>query len=88
MTYIEPEYRARGLSGLLYKARIDWALRNTMFKKLSVGHRMDNEPSKRAMLAHGFKFTHKEFIQWPDGGEEWDYKYELDLEDLRRKGRI
>ncbi|MGQ0527453.1 MAG: GNAT family N-acetyltransferase [Alphaproteobacteria bacterium] len=85
MSYIDPAYRGKTLSALLYKARIDWAVAYPKFKKLTIGHRADNESSKRAMLAHGFKFTVRELIFWPDGKEEWDYKYELDLEKLRGK---
>lgn len=85
MSFIEPAYRGQGLSAMLYRERIDWALHQTQFKKLISGHRADNEPSKRAMLRHGFKFTHKEWTRWPDGKEDWDYKYELDLEVLRNK---
>lgn len=84
MTFINSEYRSRGLSDLLYKARIKWALEQPHLKKIIVSHRRDNEPSKYAMIKHGFQYTEQEKITWPDGAEEFECKYELDLEKLRQ----
>jgi RimJ/RimL family protein N-acetyltransferase len=82
-SFIEPAYRGRGLSKLLYEARIAWAVRHKPFKKLVIAHREGNEASKRAMLAHGFVFTDTKSIDWPDGTADLEYNYELDLETLR-----
>ncbi|MGB4057088.1 MAG: GNAT family N-acetyltransferase [Alphaproteobacteria bacterium] len=83
MSYIDPAYRGKGLSTLFYQSRIAWAVKNTAWKKLVVSHRESNEPSRRAMAAHGFTFTHKKKIVWPDGVQDWDYNYSLDLTALR-----
>jgi RimJ/RimL family protein N-acetyltransferase len=83
MSYIEPEYRKLGLSRHFYEARIHWALQHLPWKKLVVGHREGNEASRRAMIGNGFKFTNKKKILWPDGIEDWEYNYELDLVKLR-----
>ena len=83
MSFILPEYRGKGLSDLLYQARIEWALAYSPFKKLIAGHREGNEPSRKAMLKHGFQFTGKEMVNWPGDMQNYEYKYELDLEALR-----
>ncbi len=77
MSYIDPEYRGKGLSALLYQARIDWA-RAKGFKKITVGHREGNEASKAANQKFGFVFYEKEEIDFPDG-RALDYRYELKL---------
>ncbi len=83
MSFIQPDYRGRRLSELFYKARIDWAIQNTSLKQIVVSHREGNEPSKRAMLRHGFQSTGKQRIIWPDGQEDWEHMYVLDLVPLR-----
>ncbi len=85
MSYIMPEYRGQGFSKLFYKARIEWAIHYRPFKKLAIGHREGNEPSRRAMLDHGFQYTGQDMIEWPDGVEDIEYNYELDLEKLRKQ---
>ncbi len=84
MSYIEPEYRGRGLAKLLHEARIAWGIEHLPWKRLVIGHREGNEASCRATMAQGFEFTGKKKITWPDGTEGWDYNYALDLEKLRR----
>ncbi len=77
MSYIDPGYRGRGLSRLLYQARIDWA-RAKGYEKITVGHREGNETSKAANQKFGFVFYEKEEIEFPDG-RAMDYRYELKL---------
>lgn len=84
MAFIEPDYRGRGYSSLLYKARIDFALKHQAWTTLTISHREGNEPSKRAMLKHGFELKDSEMIDWPDGTRDADYHYELNLEELRQ----
>lgn len=83
MSFIEPAYRGQNLSDLYYEARIDFARRHLPWKKLVIAHREGNEPSRRAMLKHGFIFTHTEEIDWPDGTRDLQHNYEIDLEKLR-----
>jgi RimJ/RimL family protein N-acetyltransferase len=83
MDYIDPLYRGRRLSKLLYQARIDWAKQHQPFKRLVISHREGNEASRRANQSFGFKFIGKEEIDWPDGTKAPDYRYELDLAALR-----
>jgi RimJ/RimL family protein N-acetyltransferase len=83
MDYIDPLYRGRRLSKLLYQARIDWAKQYRPFKRLVISHREGNEASRRANQSFGFKFVGKEEIDWPDGTKALDYRYELDLAALR-----
>jgi RimJ/RimL family protein N-acetyltransferase len=79
MDYVDPLYRGRHLSRLLYEARIGWAAQHPPFKRLIVAHREGNEASRRANQSFDFKFISKEDIRWPDGTTAPDYLYELDL---------
>ncbi len=83
MDYIDPCYRGRRLSKLLYEARIDWAKQHRPFKRLVIFHREGNEASRRANQSFDFKFVGKNVIGWPDGTTAPDYEYELDLGKLR-----
>ena len=82
-SYIKQEYQGNRLAEKLYAARIVAALDHLQWKKLVIGHREGNEPSRRANQKWGFCFTHKESRTWPDGTIADDYHYELDLEELR-----
>jgi RimJ/RimL family protein N-acetyltransferase len=66
-SYILPTYRRRGLSDLLYQARINWAKRHPTVEKIVVSHRFDNEASRRANQRHGFVYTHSITRGWHDG---------------------
>jgi RimJ/RimL family protein N-acetyltransferase len=77
MSYINPAYRGRHLSRLLYQARIDWAKAQPQFKRIVVSHRADNESSRRANQAFGFVYTGSKEKQWPDGTVALDDCYEM-----------
>jgi len=79
MSFIEPDYRGRGYADLYYKARIDFGVRHLPWTRLSVSHRSDNEPSKRAILRHGFTFIGQKEKDWPDGERMEEFMYEMDL---------
>lgn len=83
MSFIEPDYRGQGYSDLFYKARIEFAIGHLPWKKLHVAHRKANEPSRRAILKHGFEFIGTNEIDWPDGTRDTECMYELDLVRLR-----
>lgn len=78
MSYIERAYRGRGLSRLLYEARIEWARANG-FERIIVSHRDGNEVSRRANAAFGFKWYASEEITYGDGNRALDHRYELKL---------
>jgi GNAT superfamily N-acetyltransferase len=40
-SYVHPGYRGRGLGALLYKARVDWAIRNSIYSLAIVSYRKD-----------------------------------------------
>ena len=84
-SYIKPEHQGKGQSEKLYKARIDWAIAYSPWKKLVVSHREGNEPSRRANQKWRFTFTHNESKSWPDGQIEDQVWYELDLAKLRER---
>jgi RimJ/RimL family protein N-acetyltransferase len=82
-SFIEPLYRGKGFGDLFYSTRIEHALRYQRWKKLITDHRVGNEPSRRAIMKHGFVFLEEAMIDWPDGSRDLEYRYELDLERLR-----
>ncbi len=86
MSFIEPAYRGKGYSKLLYDARINWAVERPLLKKLKCGHREGNEASRRAMLSKGFELIGTDRIIFGDGSEDTEYIYMLDLEKLRGLG--
>jgi predicted SnoaL-like aldol condensation-catalyzing enzyme/RimJ/RimL family protein N-acetyltransferase len=87
MDYIVPAYRNRGLSRLLYEARIEWAVQQPELKRLVISHRVGNEASHRANQHFGFRFYEREKIGWPDGQEADEFRYGLDLSVLRAKNQ-
>ena len=79
MSFIEPAYRGRGLSGLLYEVRLDWIAARGTFTRVVVSHRASNEASKRANQRYGFIEVSREPAVWPDGDAEEAVHYELRL---------
>ena len=79
MDYIDPDYRRRGYTELMYSARIDFAIGHEAWDKLSIGHREGNEPSRRAIIKHGFVLIETKNVDWPEGERDVEYVYELDL---------
>jgi RimJ/RimL family protein N-acetyltransferase len=77
MSYIQPAYRGKKLSRLMYQARIDWAKQQPQFKQIIVGHRESNEASRRANQAFGFEYTGNLHKVWPDGTTEDQCQYIL-----------
>ena len=77
MSYIEPEYRGRGLSRLLYRARLDWIRAQPQLRRVVVSHRESNEISRAANQHFGYKYTGREPHTWPDGLTEDELFYEL-----------
>jgi RimJ/RimL family protein N-acetyltransferase len=78
MSYIAPDYRGRGLSRLIYEARLDWA-RSNGFERVIVAHRNGNAASRAANQAFGFRLYEREEVQWFDGTRDLDCRYELFL---------
>jgi RimJ/RimL family protein N-acetyltransferase len=80
MSYIVREYRGRGLSRMLYEARLAWARAHPTFTRIVVSHRESNEASRRANQRHGFIPTGRVVSRvWPDGVTEGEVFYELQL---------
>lgn len=77
-SYIRKPYRGRGLSRILYNARLTWAKAHGVFH-LIIGHRESNITSKRANQHFGFQYSHKVPRHWPDGSNEDMLYYTLDL---------
>jgi len=77
-TYIRQGYRGKGLSRMMYEARLQWA-RARGLKRLITGHKESNIISKAANQHFGFRYTHNEERTWPDGSKEDIVYYELVL---------
>lgn len=79
MTWVEPAWRGKGLSRPIYAVRIAWA-RQQGLRRIIVSHRDGNEPSRRAMLAAGFRETGRAPHDWPDGARVDNISYVLALD--------
>lgn len=77
-SYIRDAHKNKGLSRMLYQARIDWAKQQGI-KRLVIGHRKNNLASKAANQKFGFTYTHSEERTWPDGNTEDMLYYELHI---------
>ncbi len=82
-SFIEPEYRGQGLADLFYAARLEQAQHHLPWTRIVADHRDGNEASRRMLLKHGFNFTEKAMVDWPDGSKGYECRYELSLETLR-----
>jgi RimJ/RimL family protein N-acetyltransferase len=80
-SFIAEAYRGMGLARLLYAARFTWIRTQPQFKRILVGHRLSNTPSRRAIEAHGFRLYDRKSTQWPDGTIEDELFYEMDARD-------
>lgn len=76
-SWLAPEYRGKGLSKLIYQARLDWAKARTEISSVVVSHRASNLSSKFANQAFGFRHTHSLPKTWQDGVTEDDMRYRL-----------
>jgi RimJ/RimL family protein N-acetyltransferase len=79
MSYIVPAYRGRGLSRLLYAAALDWTRAHPRFSRVTVAMRASNAVSRRACERHGFTPVRTATRTWPDGANEDEIVYELQL---------
>jgi GNAT superfamily N-acetyltransferase len=77
-SYIQKQYRGKGLSKILYEARIDWARRNS-FSGVIVSHRQSNIASKMANQKFNFQYTGSADKVWIDGKSEKQLFYRLSL---------
>ncbi len=76
-SWLEPHVRGRGVSVMMYNARINWARNHPVVEKIVVCHRASNLASKFANQKHGFVFTSQNKKTWPDNTVEDEIHYEL-----------
>ena len=76
-SWLAPHFRGKGLSELMYQARINWAKQQPTVEKIIVSHRASNLSSKYANQKHGFVTTHKTEKVWTDDEVEDEIFYEL-----------
>ena len=78
-SWLAPEYRGKGISTIIYQARLEWAKNHPTIRRILVSHRASNAASKYANQKHGFKFTHAQEKTWIDGVAEDEFFYELHI---------
>jgi len=78
-SWLEPAYRGKGISKLMYAARLKWARQHPTCEKIIVSHRESNIASKFANQKHGFAYTHTEERRWPDSKIENELFYEINI---------
>ncbi|MBS0263930.1 MAG: GNAT family N-acetyltransferase [Planctomycetes bacterium] len=76
--YIRAAYRGRGLSKLLWEARITWA-RVHELRRITTIHRLSNVRSMRSILTQGFVETERIPAETISGATEPELVYELVL---------
>lgn len=77
-SYICKKHRGKGLSAMLYDARIAWAKTNGV-TLLTISHRKSNLASKAANQHYGFVYHHTDTRTWPDGITEDNIHYTLNI---------
>ncbi len=78
-SWLAPHARGKGLSVLMYQARIKWAKEHLTVEKIIVSRRAPNVASEYANQKHGFVLTHKTEKIWTDGITEDEIFYELKI---------
>lgn len=76
-SWLEPHMRGKGLSGMIYESRINWAKAHPTIERIIVSHRASNLSSKYANQKHGFSLTGITERVWQDGIREEEFHYEL-----------
>ncbi len=76
-SWLEKEWRGKGISKKMYEARLAWARQHPSIKRVVVSHRESNVASKKANQKYGFLLTHSEDRVWADGTTEPEPCYEL-----------
>ena len=78
-SWLEPDFRRKGLSKIMYRARFDWVKGRPAIEKIIISHRASNAASKFANQKHEFIFTHAHEKIWADGATENEVYYELKI---------
>ena len=76
-SYIREEYRGRGLSRLLYAARLEWIIKSGRYDRVLVAHKEGNDTSRRANQGLEFGYTGQEEHVWGDGPRGIKMNYEM-----------
>jgi len=76
-SWLEPDCRRKGISEIMYRARIEWAREHPTVERVIVSHRESNVASKFANQKHGFVFSRMHSKVWHDGVTENEVFYGL-----------
>lgn len=80
MGYVAPDYRGRGLSKLLYEARIEWARAHPSVSAVITFNKASNIAAQAMNKGFGFKLiSRKPRDNWPDGSTDDALKFKLNL---------
>ena len=82
-SWLERLARGKGVSKMMYEARLAWAKEHPTIETIVVSHRASNLSSKQANQRHGFVFTHTMEKLWPDGTRDDNLFYTLDVKSSR-----
>jgi RimJ/RimL family protein N-acetyltransferase len=66
-SYVKPAYRGKGLAGLLYLERVQWARRDTRYAQSMVFHREGNQASRVVNQRCGAQYCWTRPMRWADG---------------------
>jgi RimJ/RimL family protein N-acetyltransferase len=78
-SWLQPDFRKKGFSTLMYQARLDWARAHPTVQRVIVSHRASNLASMHANQKHGFVKTHVEDHIWLNDEREPQIFYVLEL---------
>lgn len=78
-TFIMPSYKGKGLSHLLYEARIEWAKKHPTLERLMLEQRKSNKIIKMVHQKHGFIFLRDSKVRFADGSDVPTEVYDLKL---------
>ena len=78
-SWLEKDWRGKGLSEKMYKTRIDWIKKHSSVQTVFVQHYEGNSASRKAILKCGFIFSCMKDEKRPDGKSDQQHVYELKI---------
>ncbi len=82
MLFVTQGFRGQGIAHRLFEVAMAWLRTQRRFTRAMVGHRASNIASMRAILRQGFVEVRRRRRLWPDGVEDEEVEYVLDLGEI------
>lgn len=80
MGYVAPDYRRKGLSKMLYQARIKWASDQSNIRSIVTFNKASNLAAQAMNKGFGFKLEKRKSREdWPDGSKDDELMFRLKL---------